>query len=341
MNEAIAAIERSAHSQSRLIEDLLDVSRMVSGQLRLHAEEMELAPVAHEALAVVKAMADAKNIRLDSIIDPAAGRVLADAGRMQQVIWNLLGNAVKFTPAGGRVSVELRRQAQHVAIRIQDSGEGIASTFLSQVFERFRQADAASSRRHGGLGLGLAITKQLVELHGGSVGVESLGLGKGATFTVLMPLARQEPRSGDAAPPRLEGLRILLVEDEAAARAGLTLVLEHAGAEVIATASARAALEALQAGALSDQLPDLMLSDIGLPGEDGHALMRAVRTLPNQASGIPSLAISAYSSADHRERAHQSGFQGYVVKPIDLELLLNAVLRLVGRRGTASIVKGR
>ena len=334
VSEAIAAIERSARSQSRLVEDLLDVSRMVSGRLRLNVKDTELAPVAQEALAVVRPMADAKNIRLESIIDPAAGRVFADADRMQQVLWNLLGNAVKFTPAGGRVSMDLRRQGQHVAIRIEDSGEGIAPEFLPQVFDRFRQADAESSRRHGGLGLGLAITQELVELHGGSVDVESAGRGMGSTFTVRIPLARRDAGIGDAATPRLDGFRVLLVEDESATRAGVTLVLEHAGAEVIATTSARGALDALQERVASDQLPDLLLSDIGLPGEDGHALMRAVRLLPNRARSIPALAISAYPGTDHRERALQSGFQDYLVKPVDPGFLLDAVLQLAGTAGT-------
>ena len=325
VNDAITSIERSAHAQSRLIEDLLDVSRMVNGHLRLQVQEIELAPVAEEVLAVVKAMAEAKNIRLESIIDPTAGRVLADADRMRQVVWNLLGNAVKFTPVGGRVSIDLRRQAQHVAIRIEDSGEGIAPEFLPQVFERFRQADAASSRRHSGLGLGLSITRQLVELHGGSVDVASPGLGSGATFTVRMPLARREPALEELPIPSLEGLRVLLVEDEAATRAALALVLEHAGAEVIATASAKAALDALRGGVECDELPDMLLSDIGLSGEDGNALMRAVRALPNRANGILSLAMSAYSGTDHRERALQSGFQGYLVKPLDPASLVNAV----------------
>lgn len=190
VKDAFGSIERSARAQSRLIEDLLDISRMVSGKLRLRVEVIELAPVAQEALAVITAMANAKNIHLESSIDPAAGNVSADADRMQQVLWNLLGNAVKFTPPHGRISINLRRDVQHVSIRIEDSGEGIAPEFLPHVFERFRQADAGPTRRHGGLGLGLAITQQLVELHGGSIDVQSAGLQKGAIFTVRIPLAQ-------------------------------------------------------------------------------------------------------------------------------------------------------
>jgi hypothetical protein len=341
MRSALQSIERSAESQSRLIEDLLDVSRMVSGKLQLNVEEINLAPVAEDALAVVSPMAQAKSIRLEATIDADAGIVRADAARVQQVIWNLLGNAVKFTPARGSVSLDLRRADGHVVIRVSDTGQGIAAEFLPHVFERFRQADAAPTRRHGGLGLGLAITQQLVELHGGSVSVESAGLGKGTTFSVRLPWARPldatlrqlagAPSATPGPAPRLAGVRVLLVEDEAATRLGLTRVLEFTGAEVTAAGSATEALDALSGAAASGRRPHVLVSDIAMPDHDGHWLMMAVRRLEQgskEMAAMPAIAISAYADATERVRSLESGFQLHVSKPIDPDVLVEAVARL-------------
>jgi signal transduction histidine kinase/ActR/RegA family two-component response regulator len=338
--DGLQAIQHSAELQSRLIEDLLDVSRTLCGKLQLQTQEIELATATQAAVAVVQPMAQAKHIKLETFIDPAAGIVRADPDRVQQVVWNLLGNAIKFTPAGGSVSINLQREDAQVAIRVIDTGQGIAADFVPHVFDRFRQADAAPARRHGGLGLGLAITHQLVELHGGSIVVQSEGVGRGATFTVRLPLARPEDSARQHSPRShehqissrpLKGLRVLLVEDEPATRDALTLVLEEAGAEVIAVHSAAAALRELQGCSVKEMLlPDVVLSDIGLPGEDGFTLIRNLREherAVGKAESLRAVAISAYTGPAMEDRARSSGFQSYIAKPVDADELIQLLLR--------------
>jgi signal transduction histidine kinase/ActR/RegA family two-component response regulator len=337
--EAIQSIRRSAELQSRLVEDLLDVSRMLCGKLQIQTEEIELAPATEHALEVVRPMAQARNIKIESFIDPVAGLVRADPDRVQQVVWNLLGNAVKFTPDGGRVSIDLQREGDHVAIRVSDTGQGIAADFLPHVFDRFRQADAAPARRHGGLGLGLAITYQLMELHGGAIAVDSAGADRGTLFTVRFPLARVDraqrvaasrTHADPLASQLLAGQRVLLVEDEAATRTALKVVLEHAGAEVIAVDSAAAALREVEQSVPRGVFPDVVLSDIGLPGEDGFSLIRHLREHA-RAAGRPlplrAIAISAYTAAAIADRAIASGFQSYIAKPVNGDELIEILRR--------------
>lgn len=338
--DALHAIQQSAELQSRLIEDLLDVSRMLSGKLQLQIEEIELAEATQSAVSVVQPMADARQIKLETFIDPIAGRVRADPHRVQQLVWNLLGNAIKFTPPGGSVSIELRREDHQVAICVRDTGQGIDADFLPHVFERFRQADAAPARRHGGLGLGLSITHQLVELHGGSITVESKGVGLGASFKVRLPLARPDsaaaekrvalpPEHGSASQP-LTGQCVLLVEDEAATRSALTLVLEHAGANVIGVDSAAAALRRVQACTPGENVPDVMLSDIGLHGDDGYTLIRSLREherAVGKTEPLRAVAISAYTGETIEDRAIASGFDTCLAKPINADALIQVLLR--------------
>lgn len=336
MGNALHAIERSAADQSRMIEDLLDVSRILSGKLHVHPRAGQLAPIAQAALAVVTPSAQARSIRLDVAIDPAAGSVLADPGRMQQVISNLLSNAVKFTPAGGRVTLQLGRHADQVQVQVTDTGRGIAREFLPHVFERFRQADASTTRAHSGLGLGLAIARELVELHGGTLTADSPGEDLGAVFTLRLPLVRVDA-SAPAQPPHpapaharpLAGLRVLLVENEPRTREALGFVLTDAGAEVTAVDSTAAALElVLTAG--SDARPHVLLSDIALPDDDGHALIRAVRAVEARSGArpLPAAALTAYARDEDRRDALASGFHVHLTKPVEPAALVSAVLSL-------------
>jgi CheY-like chemotaxis protein/two-component sensor histidine kinase len=337
--EGLRSIHDSAELQSRLVEDLLDVSRMLSGKLQLQTEEIQLATAAENALEVVRPMAQGRHVRLESRIDPVAGVVRADPDRVQQIIWNLLGNAIKFTPAQGRVMLELRREGACVAICVRDTGQGIAANFLPHVFDRFRQADGAPGRRHGGLGLGLAISQQLVELHGGSISVVSEGAGLGSTFTVRFPLVDYTFAGGEpslrqqehpAASGQLTGQCVLLVEDDAQTRAALTLVLEHAGAKVSAVDSAAAALGALRTSIQGGMSPDVVLSDIGMPGADGFALIRTLRDherAARTAEPLRAVAISAYTGASIQARAIASGFESYITKPVNTHELIKALRR--------------
>jgi len=344
--EALQAIERSARAQSQLIEDLLDISRMRAGKLRVRLRECQLAAVARAALEVVQPMAEVKGVRLDAYIDPDVGVVLADPDRMQQVLWNLLSNAVKFTPAGGRVSLRLWGGEEQVRVRVSDTGIGIRAEFLPHVFERFRQADATTTRQQGGLGLGLAIARQLVELHGGTLAAESAGEGMGATFTVALPLLRAditaravEADRTDTRPPTqaLAAVRVLLVEDEPDTRRALARVLMDAGAEVQAVDSAAAAWAVMGSfvGFSTEGGPQVLVIDIGLPGEDGNSLIRRIRA---QEAGhgripvIPAVAISAYLQEEGRARALSAGFDDYLVKPIMPDALVAAVQAVVRRQ---------
>ncbi len=343
MNRALETIERNARSQAQLIDDLLDISRIITGKIRLNVQTVEPLPVIEAAIDTVRPAADAKNIRLQSVLDPAAGPVLGDSERLQQIVWNLLSNAIKFTPKRGRVQVCLQRINSHVEIVVADTGQGISAEFLPYVFERFRQADSSITRSFGGLGLGLAIVCQLVEVHGGTVHAESPGEGQGATFTVQLPLMpvgskaieleRVHPAVGGVVlfdcSPRLDGLRILIVDDDADIRDLLTYMLDICGAEVIAVTSADEAISALTK---SSTPMDILISDIGMPDEDGYALLRRVRALePENRGRIPAIALTAYARTQDRRAALLAGFQSHVAKPVEFAELIAVIANLAGR----------
>ena len=338
VKRGLETIARNARAQAQLIEDLLDMSRIVAGKVRLDVQRTDLAAVVEAAVDAVKLSADAKEIRLRKIIDPQAGPVFGDPNRLQQIVWNLLSNAVKFTSKGGKVDVRVGRVNSHIEITVIDSGPGISAEFLPHVFERFRQADASTTRKHGGLGLGLAIVKQLVELHGGTVRVESEGSGLGATFIVSLPLGairsdarREHPTAGGTAPLHeevdLNGIKVLVIDDEPDARALITLVLTSANAEVICAASAAEGMELL-----AKEHPDLLLSDIGMPGKDGYQFIREVRSLPAPSGGkTPAIALTAFARSEDRTRALMAGYQIHIAKPIEPSELLATVASLSGR----------
>jgi signal transduction histidine kinase len=336
---ALETIERNAKSQSQLIDDLLDVSRIVTGKLRLDTRPVEIGRVIEAAVESVRPAARAKNIRLEVELGPLGGPLLGDAGRLQQVAWNLLSNAVKFTPEGGRVGVLLRRAGSHAEVKVEDTGQGIGADFLPHVFDRFRQADGSTTRTHGGLGLGLAIARHLVELHGGAISADSEGEGRGASFTVRLPLA--PPPSASAGPERaaggatsplerpagLKGLRVLVVEDETDTRELVAFALTAAGAEVKAAARAREALDTLEGWT-----PDVLVSDIGMPGVDGYAFIVEVRRREAGSGGrVPAVALTAYAGVEDRRRAISAGFQTHLAKPLDPAEIVAAVAGLAGR----------
>ncbi|MEO7724589.1 MAG: PAS domain S-box protein [Chthoniobacterales bacterium] len=342
--EGLQVIERNARAQARIIDDLLDMNRIMSGKVRLDVQSINLAAVVEAAIETVRPAAEAKSVRLQSILDPLAQPVRGDPSRLQQVFWNLLSNAVKFTPKGGRVQMLLERVNSHLEVRVVDTGEGIAPEFIPHVFDRFRQADPSTTRAHGGLGLGLAIVKQLVELHGGNVHVRSAGPGTGSTFTVSLPVgviqpetagepARRHPRSHDPLPFAaiaaldLRGVKVLVVDDEADARGVVAHCLGLAGAEVRPASSAEEAFELVRA-----VRPDVIISDIGMPGEDGYSLIQRVRTLaPNEGGTVPAIALTAYARAEDRMRAVLAGFQMHISKPVEVAELLAMVASLTGR----------
>ena len=334
---ALETIERNARSQAQLIADLLDVSRIITGKLRLDFKPVELRRIIDSALETVRPAADAKGILLDISIGPLASPVLGDADRLQQVIWNLLSNAIKFTPRTGRVEVRVREEGGNAVIRVSDSGIGIRPDFLPYVFDRFRQAEGSITRTHGGLGLGLSIVRHLIELHGGTAEVESAGEGEGAIFSVRLPLraelAGDDPldRTGVTAglfstPDLLAGVRVVVVEDEADTRELLALSLQQCGAEVSAFGSVPEALASFDLA-----VPDVLLSDIGVPGEDGYSLIRKVRALPPALGGnVPAAALTAYARAEDRLRALEAGYQTHLAKPVDPAELIATVARLAG-----------
>jgi PAS domain S-box-containing protein len=347
---AIEIIERNARSQSQLIEDLLDVSRIITGKLRLDVRPVELRPIVEAAVDVMRPSADAKGVKLQVVLDSKPGLVSGDPNRLQQVIWNLLSNAVKFTPKGGKVQVRLERINSHVEITVSDTGQGINAKFLPYVFDRFRQADSSYTRRYGGLGLGLAIVRHLVDLHGGAVEVHSPGEGQGATFKVKLPLmithgispsqsqaleSGQETRA-DAAefecPPSRVGLNVLVVEDDPDSREMVKLLLEDCGAKVRAAGSAAEAFAAFQ-----ESEPDLLLSDIEMPEEDGYSLIRRVRSLaPDQGGLVTAIALTAHARLEDRLRALAAGFQAHVTKPVSADELLIVIASILGRTGRRS-----
>ena len=340
MARALETIERNARLQAQLIEDLLDVSRIISGKLRLEVRPVELPPVIDAALDVVRPAAEAKGVVLEAALDREMGPVAGDAARLQQVVWNLLSNAVKFTPKGGRVDVRLQRVAGRAEIQVTDTGAGIAPELLPHIFERFRQGDGSSTRSHGGLGLGLAIVRHLVELHGGSARAVSEGAGRGSAFTVSLPLAviwtpapaaHAESPGGQprtlAPSPTLAGVRVLIVDDLDDARDLLQTVLEQYGAEVQTAGSAPTAL-----ASLAQSPVHVLVSDIEMPDQDGYALIRALRARqPAPEAFIPAGALTAYASAGDRSRALAAGFQVHVAKPVDPAELVEIVGKLAGR----------
>lgn len=331
-SEALATIERNAKLQSQLIEDLLDISRIMQGKLTLNAAAVSLTFVIPAALETVRLAAEAKNIEIALDIDPEIAAVSGDAARLQQVVWNLLSNAVKFTPNGGQVTVELRQIDGQAQIRVTDTGKGINPQFLPHVFEYFRQEDGSTTRKFGGLGLGLAIVRQIVELHGGTVQAESQGEGQGATFIVQLPTMQQTTLSAfepiqsqiDAGLP-LAGIQVLLVDDEPDTREFQAFLLSQSGARVTAVASGQEALQALE-----QSIPDVLVSDIGMAQMDGYLLIELLRSRPlNQGGMIPAIALTAYAAESDRQRAIGAGFQAFLSKPVEPEELLRAIATLL------------
>ncbi len=345
MEAGLATIERNSRAQTQIIEDLLDMSRIISGKVRLDVQRLDLDQVVAAAVETMRPAADAKGIRLQTLIDPHARMISGDPNRLQQVFWNLLSNAIKFTPKAGKVQVVLERINSHLEVSVADSGEGISPEFLPQVFDRFQQADASTTRRHGGLGLGLAIVKQLVELHGGGVHVGSAGLGQGTTFRVMLPLSvvqtspevtaseRQHPQASGACLSipsdllNLTGVKVLVVDDEADARALVKRLLEDRSAVVQTAGSVTSAVEMIQA-----MRPDVLVSDIGMPEEDGYSLIRKVRALaPEQGGNTPAVALTAYARSEDRLKVILAGFQMHLAKPVEAAELLVQVASLARR----------
>ncbi|MEG4573588.1 PAS domain S-box protein [Microcoleus sp. N3A4] len=329
----LATIERNAQLQSRLIEDLLNVSRILQGKLSLTVSPVNLASTIRAAIETVQLAAEAKSIGVEVSLDPNISSVSGDATRLQQVVWNLLSNAVKFTPAGGRVEVRLAQADNQAQITVRDNGKGIPSEFLPYVFDYFRQADSSTTRQFGGLGLGLAIVRHLVELHGGTVKADSPGEGLGATFTVRLPLLPISPAKNQAeqfSQPslNLQGVRVLVVDDDIDSREFVVFLLQQAQASVISASSAEKAFAALR-----QSKPDIVLSDIGMPNMDGYMLMRQVRALPPEQGGqIPAIALTAYAGDFNQKQALAAGFQRHVAKPIEPNELLKAIVTLLRRQ---------
>ena len=342
---AIETIRRNARIQSQLIDDILDVSRIISGKLKLETQPLELSSVIEAAVESVLPAAQAKEIRLQRVLDSGSSMISGDRNRLQQIVWNLLSNAVKFTPKGGRVQIRLERVNSHIEIIVSDSGIGISPQIMPYIFDRFRQADSASTRQHGGLGLGLAIVRHLVEMHGGTVEAESDGEGNGATFTVKLPLItlrsieispeknteREHPTSNRdvlfECTPELEGLHVLVVDDDDDGRTLIKTVLEKCGAKVTAAASATTGLNLLK-----ELRPDILLSDLGMPGEDGYSLIKKVRALSAEQGGsIPAAALTAYARVEDRMKVLRAGFQIHLPKPVEPAELIAVVANLSGR----------
>jgi PAS domain S-box-containing protein len=340
--KALDTIERNARMQTQLIEDLLDMSRITSGKVRLDVQLLQPLPIVEAAVETVRPAADAKHIRLDLVLDPAAAPISGDPGRLQQIVWNLLSNAIKFTPKEGTIRIGLARVRSHVEISVADTGVGIKPEFIAHLFERFRQGDASTTRKFGGLGLGLSIVKSLVELHGGSVSVTSPGEGLGTTVTVRLPLtavhtpARVQLEAGGIGPPQpvaaeLAGLRILVVDDLEDARELIRRVLEDAAAEVVTASSADEALSYLEHDSEGKE-PNLLITDIGMPEADGFELLRRVRQLDPQHGGrIPAIALTAFARSEDRTRALRAGFLVHVSKPVDPSELVATVASVAGR----------
>jgi signal transduction histidine kinase/ActR/RegA family two-component response regulator len=334
--QGLEAIDRNARVQAQLIDDLLDVSRIVSGKLNLDVRPLDICAITRAAMNVVQPAAHAKGITLDYWAQPGLGAISADSARLQQIIWNLLSNAVKFTPHGGKINVRVERDGPNATVTVSDTGQGIEPEFLPRVFDRFRQADSSTTRSFGGLGLGLAIVRHLVELHGGTVSAESEGVGKGATFSASFPLLsdRAEPitllHSGEIHASELrslDGLRVLLVDDEMETREIISTVVQRTGAEVKACKSAREALAELM-----EWRPDVILSDIAMPDEDGYSFIGRVRALPqNEGGATPAAALTAYAREEDRKQALAAGYQMHIAKPIGAGQLVTMIAKLAGR----------
>ena len=334
LERAIDVIDRNAGAQLTLVSDLLDMSRIATGKLRLEVAPVDLEPVTMGAIDVIRPAADAKDVQIVTQLNrvpPVSG----DADRLSQIIWNLLSNAVKFTESGGSVTVVLDAHAGYVSLEVRDTGQGIDARFLPYVFERFTQSDSSASRRHGGLGLGLALVRELVELHGGGVRVASPGVGQGTTFTVTLP-ARLEGMVGvprqrserTEQPSNLEGIRVLVVEDEEDARDVLTRSMQEFGASVSVASSADEALALLRVCAPTD-LPHIVISDIGMPNADGYAFLALLRQLPKEQGGrLPAIAVTAYAGPADRERALSAGFSMHIEKPVAPLALAAAIARV-------------
>jgi PAS domain S-box-containing protein len=329
--EGIEVIARNAKAQADLISDLLDMSRIISGKIRLEIEDVTLSEVIDKAIDTVRPAAEGKQLRIETSIDPDASFVRGDPSRLQQVLWNLLSNAVKFTPKNGRIDVALRKVDSHAEIVVSDTGTGIAGRFLPHVFDRFRQGDASTTREHGGLGLGLAIVKQLVELHGGSVQADSDGEGKGAAFTIRLPLGLMRVRPegpGGPAPAGsrrgeevdLDGVTVLAIEDQADARELLRIVLERSRARVLTAASVDEALDLVESAR-----PAIILCDIGMPGKDGYDFIAELR---RRKDDTPALAVTAFARVEDKIRALRAGYHGHIAKPIEPAELLTTVAGL-------------
>jgi len=339
-NQALAAIERAAQAQKLLIGDLLDISRISSGRLNLDIQPVQLVAVISAAIEVVSLSAEAKNIEIVSDLDSNPKKLPGDPIRLQQIIWNLLSNAIKFTPTGGRIDISLKYTDFEAEIQVRDTGIGINADFLPYVFDRFRQADGTTSKSNPGLGLGLAIVRHLVELHGGTIAVTSPGEGQGTTFTIRLPMTVKEsniaiesvptPPTSPAANPSLSGVRVLIVDNEPDIRQLFRIILEDYGVEVTSATSAPEALSILKANPGGY---DILLSDIGLPDEDGYALMRQVRALSVEEGGqIPAAALSGYTGEIDQANSLSAGFQKHLNKPIELDQLLSVVAELSGRQ---------
>jgi PAS domain S-box-containing protein len=341
VEKALEVIERNARLQAQLIDDLLDISRIVSGKIRLDTQAIDLSLVVQSAINSVLPAAHAKRIRVQQMLDQDLPVVIGDQGRLQQIVWNLLSNAVKFTDKGGNVRVRTKGLGSQVEIVIEDDGAGISAEFLPHVFERFRQADGSTTRRHGGLGLGLSIVRHLTEMHGGTAAVASSGLGQGSTFTITLPVAGSADARASSPPDdgvktksaeavALDGLHVLIVDDEPDARDVLQRVLSDCGATTASAANADDALRAIE-----KRKPDAIVSDIGMPGKDGYELIRTIRE-QFDGKALPAIALTAFARAEDRRRALLSGFQAYIVKPVDPFEISVAIASLSGRSSTAA-----
>ena len=338
---ALETIERNALVQRRLIDDLLDLSRIITGKLRLNTRLVDLGQTIEVVIEGLRPAADSRNIHLETALDRELGPISGDPDRLQQIIWNLLSNAIKFTPKGGSVAVRLGPIESHVEIKITDTGQGIEPLLLPHIFDRFRQSDSSNTRRHGGLGLGLSIVRELVQLHGGTVSVESSGVGRGTTFKVILPVRSVHHESGNNAVPifethtstdqqlSLNGLRILVVDDQADARELVATVLRGRGAGVVSVESGEAALDEMKR-----QRFEVLLADIGLPVMDGYAFIQKVRALPVKDGGkIPAAALTAYAGPEDRMRVLSAGYQIHIAKPVEPAELTTVVANLAGRYG--------
>ncbi|BDA69646.1 PAS/PAC sensor hybrid histidine kinase [Calothrix sp. PCC 7716] len=337
--QGLATIERNAKLQSELIEDLLDVSRILQGKLALNVRPVDLAPIIQAAMETVQLAAQAKSIQIHTNLEPNVGQVSGDANRLQQIVWNLLSNAVKFTSQGGQVNIELRRRplnntvntANTAQIIVSDNGIGIKPEFILHVFDYFRQEDGSTTRRFGGLGLGLAIVRHLIELHGGTVSVESPGEGQGSTFTVTLPLIPNstETNTDNKLPEssfNLEGIKVLLVDDDSDTREFITFMLSMYGASVTAVDSGAKAL-----ATLAQYKPDILVSDIGMPDIDGYMLILQLRTLaPEQGGLLPAIALTAFAGEINQQQALKAGFQRHISKPLEPVTLITAIAELIG-----------